>query len=228
MSVKTGARKAFRYLYNRSGLRAWMTDDAPHALTGDRCIEWQWVLDKLPAPPARVLDIGCVHSYTAGIAAVRGLEVTGVDLLDLGYGLPHLTFLRGDATKLDLPESHFDRVVLCSTIEHVGLEGRFSSGEEEGGDLALMRLARRWLRPEGRLLLTIPVGRDAVFRPMHRIYGERRLPKLTGDYEVVEEAYWVRTPQRAWQPAPRPEALAFEGSADLYALGLFSLKAEGK
>lgn len=228
MSVKMAARKAFRYVYDRSGLRAWLADNAPHPLAGDRCVEWQWVLDRLPAPPARVLEIGCGHAPTAGIAAVRGLEVTGVDLLDLGYGLPRLTFIRDDATKLDLPERHFDRVVLCSTIEHVGLEGRFTSADDEAGDFTLMARARRWLKPEGRLLLTIPVGRDAIFRPMHRVYGATRLPKLIAGYEVREEAYWTKTPERVWQPARKAEALAFEGSAELYALGLFSLRSEGE
>jgi len=223
MSVKRIVRKAVRAVYDLSGLRGWLTDDAPHPLAGDRCIEWQWVLDKLPAPPATVLEIGCGHAPTAGIAAVRGLEVTGVDLLELGYGLPHLTFVKGDATKLDFLESHFDRVVLCSTIEHVGLEGRFTSSEDEGGDIALMDRIRPWLKPSGRLLLTLPVGRDAVFRPMHRIYGETRLPKLLAGYAATEEAYWIKSPEGVWQPAQRSEALAYEGSADLYALGLFSL-----
>ena len=87
---------------------------------------------------------------------------------------------------------------------------------------------RQWLKPTGVLLLTIPVGRDAVFRPVHRVYGETRLPKLLLGYEVVEEAFWVKSPERVWQPVHTSEALAFEGSAQLYALGLFSLRPERK
>lgn len=224
MDFRAVIRKSIRAIYQHSGLRRLLADNTPHPLAGDRCIEWQWVLDRLPSPPAAILDIGCVHSYTAGIAAMRGLKVTGLDLLPLEYGLPNLTFIQGDVTKLEFPPDSFDAIVLCSTIEHVGIEGRFSSVESEAGDITLMAQIKQWLKPSGRVILTIPVGRDAIFRPAHRIYGKTRLPNLLCGYEVVEEAYWVKTTDRLWQPVQKNEALAFEGNAQLYALGLFSLK----
>jgi hypothetical protein len=78
------------------------------------------------------------------------------------------------------------------------------------------------LAESGRMILTIPVGQDAVFSPQHRIYGEERLPRLLERYRPVEEQYWAKDgPQ--WKLVERAAALGTEGSESFYSLGLFVL-----
>ena len=88
-----------------------------------------------------------------------------------------------------------------------------------------MAVLRDLLAPEGRMILTIPVGRDLVCPPYHRIYGEERLPRLADGYEAVEEQYWRKdAAERAWVQTDRATALATEGSQSFYSLGLFVLR----
>jgi len=52
------------------------------------------------------------------------------------------------------------------------------------GDLDAMGILRELLAPGGRMILTIPVGRDQICGPYHRIYGEDRLPRLLDGFGV--------------------------------------------
>jgi hypothetical protein len=71
------------------------------------------------------------------------------------------------------------------------------------------------------MVLTIPVGIDAVHAPNHRIYGDKRLPRLLEHWEIREESYWAKPTNGRFEPVTRERALAETGSASYYALGLF-------
>ena len=80
------------------------------------------------------------------------------------------------------------------------------------------------LAPHGKMILTIPVGVDAVFSPFHRIYGSIRLPRLLEKYKVMHQEFWTKDKTMKWQECPKDIALATQGSSDFYALGLFVLE----
>ena len=143
-------------------------------LLGDRDIEWSWIISQMPSGPGHALDFGPGGSHLALIAAQRGFHVTAVDLepVQWPYVHPGLRFIRGDILKLPLPRGHFDLVINCSTVEHVGLAGRYGVTENRpNGDLEAMARLRELMKPGGVMLLTIPVGRDAVFAPLCRVYA---------------------------------------------------------
>ena len=110
--------------------------------------------------------------------------------------------------------------------------GRYSVTEERpDGDLEAMAKLRMLMKKNGLMLLTIPVGKDAVFVPLCRVYGEHRLPLLLQDYEIVHEEYWVKNDANQWCPADRITALRFEPDCrsqnplrNRYALGCFVLR----
>jgi SAM-dependent methyltransferase len=203
-------------------------------LLGDREIEWSWVAATMPAGPGEALDFGAGESPLGPLAALRGFRVTSVDLQEIWrpYRVPEIRFLRGDILKLPLPDASFDLVINCSTVEHVGLPGRYGVVEERpDGDLEAM--ARLWalLKPGGAMLLTVPVGLDAVFSPLTRVYGKARLPRLLDRYLLEREHYWVKDNENRWVPCDRTAALRFESSAgswdplrNVYALGAFVLR----
>jgi Caenorhabditis protein of unknown function, DUF268 len=196
-------------------------------LSGDRDVEWAWIGAKMPEQAGRVLDLGPATSSTPLIAAFNAKEVIGLDLSDVSvpFAVPNLSYKRGDILAGDLPDGVFDTIVNCSTTEHIGLSGRYGSSEAPDGDLTAMRLLReRMAGPAARMILTIPVGRDKVARPFHRIYGRDRLPRLLDRYRTVTEAYFAKIGSRnVWQPVARDVALDVEGSESFYALGLFVL-----
>jgi hypothetical protein len=161
------------------------------------------------------------------IAAFNAREVIGLDLsaVAVPFALPNLSYKRGDILAHDLPDGMFDTIVNCSTTEHIGLSGRYGSSDAPDGDLRAMQLLReRMAGPAARMIFTIPVGRDKVARPHHRIYGRDRLPRILERYRVVTDTYFAKSGSRnVWQPVARDTALDVEGSESFYALGLFVL-----
>jgi SAM-dependent methyltransferase len=140
----------------------------------------------------------------------------------LDYSHPKVRHVEADILTHDFGDERFDQIVNCSSVEHVGLGGRYGSFDNEDGDLDAMRVMRGLLADGGRMILTIPVGRDLIVAPQHRIYGERRLPRLLEPFESAEEQYW-RKEGRHWVQCDRTAALDTEGSASFYSLGLFVL-----
>jgi hypothetical protein len=196
-------------------------------LTGDRDIEWAWVVANLPAEPGQVLDFGPATSFIGLVAQMKGGKVLGLDLAPqpLSFRVDDLSCATGDLVAFDFGERRFDTILNCSTVEHVGLGTRYGGAEDADGDLRAMAIMRRLLRDRGSvMLMTIPVGRDGVYAPYHRVYGAERLPRLIEGYEVRREAYFAkRAGDNRWQKVARAEALSVEGSGHFYGLGLFVL-----
>lgn len=203
-------------------------------LLGDRDIEWTWIASQMPSGDGRALDFGSGNSYLGLIAAQKGFNVTAVDLENIrwDYVHPHLHFIQGNIMKLPLPMEHFDLVINCSAIEHVGLSGRYDVTEDiPDGDLAAMERLRNLMKSGGIMLLTVPVGLDATFAPLSRIYGKERLPRLLDGLKVIKEAYWVKNSENRWIQCDRETALKFKASAgswnplqNVVALGCFILR----
>jgi SAM-dependent methyltransferase len=146
-----------------------------------------------------------------------------MDLQDIEYSMDRVTFIHGDVATVPLPFETFDLIIACSSIEHIGIEGRYGSTKLVDGDLAVMRRLAHSLAPQGRLVLTVPVGRDAVFKPVHRVYGETRLPMLLRGYSVLCEEYWAKEVDNRWHCCSAVRALQVQGSPQFYALGCFVL-----
>lgn len=197
-------------------------------LTGDRDLEWAWVAAQILDSPGRVLDLGPSGSLTPLIPAFRNADVIGLDLSPphVPFSVPGLKYVTGDILHGGLPDGNFDTIVNCSTTEHIGLSGRYGSTEDADGDLKAMALLRERLSgPSARMVFTIPVGRDSVERPYHRIYGQERLPKVLDGFKVQRQMYFAKVGQlNVWQPVAKEVALDVKGSASFYALGLFVLQ----
>lgn len=197
-------------------------------LSGDRDIEWSWVAGNLPANPGRVLDFGPSGATSPLIAAMRGGKVFTIDLEALPnhpYVHADITMVQGDLLIYDFGTQRFDTVINCSTVEHVGLPGRYGSADIPDGDLrAMRRLHGLMAGPESRMVMTIPVGLDGVFAPAHRIYGTTRLSALLEGFRIVREVYFAKSSEDSrWREISRDRALVVRGSASFYALGLFVL-----
>jgi len=196
-------------------------------LTGDRDVEWAWVAGTLPKKPGRVLDLGPATASTPMMAALRGGDVLALDLdpPPVPFAHANLRYLKGDIVNGGLPPGQFDTIINCSTTEHIGLAGRYGSADMPDGDVVAMTLLReRMADAQSRMIFTIPVGRDMIAAPYHRIYGHERLPRVLARYEVAREAYYAKVgAKNVWQPVSRDVALAVQGSESFYALGLFVL-----
>jgi hypothetical protein len=99
-----------------------------------------------------------------GLIAVRKrFNVTAVDIESVKwfYKHPNFKFIQGDIFKLEFSPAYFDLIINYSTIEHVGLAGRYEVIESRpDGDIEAMKILKTILKLNGIMLLTIPVGRD--------------------------------------------------------------------
>jgi len=206
-------------------------------LLGDRDVEYSFVAAHLPSGPGEALDFGCGPSNLSLLAGRRGFRVLALDLEPQTFLWGHegVRFLQADLLETDLPGQSLDLVVNCSAVEHVGLVGRYGvSKDHSDGDLAVMERLLFLLRENGTMLLTIPCGRDAVFAPTHRVYGERRLPQLLRGYAIEKEEYWIKDAANRWNVCTRESALQFEQKPPVsnpidssYALACFVLRKSG-
>jgi SAM-dependent methyltransferase len=229
--VRARARHRSGWLLNLAGnaaveLSRRIAERDGATLVGDRSIEWSFCLARLADGPGTTLDFGADVGFLSLASAQRQHDVVALDRMPsaLEYRHPRVTALQADILERPLEGRRFDQIINCSSVEHVGLAGRYGSFEEHDGDLTAMAIMRDLLEPGGRMIMTIPVGRDLVCAPLHRIYGEERLPRLLEGYSIQEAQYWRRDAGLgAWIELDREDALQTEGSEWFYALGLFVL-----
>lgn len=201
---------------------------------GERNVEWAFLSAEMPNGPGEALEFGCENGYMSLMAAQKGFRVVAVDLEEQPFLWRHpgVEFRQGDFLKMKFPRDHYDLIVNCSSVEHVGIAGRYGiCVEESDGDIQVMQRFAEILKPGGMLLMSAPCGRDAVVAPWHRVYGRKRLPKILADFEVIKEAYWMKDEANRWTATGRDEALDLEPWRDsanpyncLYALSCFVLR----
>jgi len=200
-------------------------------LSGDRDVEWSFVTANISPASGQALDFGCGESYLGLIAAQAGYKVISLDLQPIKwpYCHPNLQFQQEDILDVDFPEGSFDLIINCSSIEHIGLAGRYGQRENYlDGDLEVMTKMRRLLKTTGRMLLTIPIGKDAVFPQLHRVYGKERIQKLLKDYTVEKKEFWIKNNKNKWVLSEESVALEKVPREDFYCLGCFILRPKSK
>lgn len=104
------------------------------------------ILDAI-RPGTHVLDLGCSQGLLAKPLREKGVRTTGVDVGPPERVSPDLeAYHRRDLEEpLEIPEGRvFDYVVVADVIEHV-------KNREQ-----LLKSARRYLKPDGRLLISTP------------------------------------------------------------------------
>lgn len=203
-------------------------------IDGERYVEWSFLSGEMPEGPGEAIDFGCENGYMSLVAAEKGFQVHAVDLQLQNFMFQHrnIEFRLGDFLRLELPENHFDLILNCSSVEHVGMAGRYGiKAEESDGDLEALQKFARILKPGGLLLMTAPCGTDAVMAPWCRVYGNERLPRLLSPLALVKERYWQKDEDNRWAEVSRDVALAFPTRHDptnahgcSYALGGFVLR----
>jgi SAM-dependent methyltransferase len=139
-----------------------------------------------------IVDMGGGNSYSTVVPMLFSLSGVRILSLDIAnhttrskYGVE---YVQGDCTHTNLPDQFADVVTIISTLEHVGL-GRWGDPFDVDGDIKTMHEAKRILKPDGFLVLTIPYGFPTVVYNLNRIYDEGRLQKLCEGFQLVLSEY---------------------------------------
>ena len=191
-----------------------------------RWLEWSFIMANLPEKSGRVLDLGCGDGCLSAMMSLSGHTVIGIDTFPVEYriDMPNLWFTQCDVLLDGINLLPFDVIVACSTVEHIGLSGRYGQAEDGVGDIKAMVEMGRKLREGGYILLTVPVGKDDIIRSCCRIYGRLGLHRLLHGFDVLKDEYWHKVHGKVWERVSRDLAIGAEGNAEYSALGTFKLK----
>jgi len=136
----------------------------PRLRASERAVEYSWVMANLKPDKNSVLDVGCCDSFLSHELLVRGYNAYAIDIRDYRERPTHLNFVRADVRYVPFRNDSFNQVIAVSTIEHVGIGGRYGSVEHRDGDLQAVQEMDRILKKDDR------VCRIAILynRPMTR------------------------------------------------------------
>ena len=165
----------------------------------ERSIEFSFAFMNVGNPPATVLDIGCSESDFPIVLAAQGFKVFGIDIRECYIKDPSYTFMKRDIMNTHFPNNFFDVITAISTIEHLGVQGRYGIKEDAPlADNVAMKEIKRIIKRDGRFIMTVPYGKLAVFRPWHKVYDEDALKELINDFSVLREEYFIRKANGCW------------------------------
>lgn len=141
----------------------------------ERVVEYPWLLGKLGAESAVVLDAGSTLNFEFVLRqpqmANKRLFVSTLAPELRAYPHRGVGYVFEDFRRSCFRDEYFDVVVCASTLEHVGLDNTLlytaDAGKREhavSDYLTAVAEFRRMLRPGGRLLITVPYG-------VHEVHG---------------------------------------------------------
>jgi len=195
------------------------------ALLDGRVIEYSFVIGKLASQKkGKVLDVGCVArlNFLPATLTSIGWEVYGIDLRQFKFRFPNFHFVYGDITRTDFPDNFFDAVYAVSTLEHLGIGGRYGiSKYDPEGDVKAVREIRRILRRGGSLLVTMPCGKEARQTTLNRVYSRDSLEELFTNWEIKDEIFYIQDNEDFWVPIAEEEVWGM--GKDKEALALLEL-----
>lgn len=199
----------------------------------ERFLEYPFVVSHLPGKQGgvQVLDVGCSGSFFPLIISAMGYRVTACDIrpyeILTNLKFENFQFVRQDICKEPLQPQSFDVVTCISTLEHIGIGGRYGSVEQRDGDFRMVEALRRELKPGATALITVPYGIAEIVLPYHRIYDYSRVKELEMHFEVMEERFYCTDPDGNWMECSAEAGEKIRGSRDHYSLALLCLKTPG-
>ena len=186
----------------------------------ERIVEYPFVLRHLNlAKGGLILDVGCGSSYFPPILASLGYNTYGIDVEDYPVETPSFTFVRTDVRRTGFQDRFFDRILLISTMEHIGIKQFGTPGlEDAGADRQAMRELIRILKPGGKILMTAPFGKfGRVIRNYQRFYTTDSLGLLLDGLSLETEEYYARR-GLTWTQVSKESASSIEEESATYAV----------
>ena len=179
----------------------------------DRQYEYAYTVEKFREHDIRnkdVLDVGSSGSVLPTILAALGNHVVCIDVREWPAIWPNLQFIKCDLADSGFAFESFDVITCVSTIEHIGL-GTYGDKEDVDGDIKGVAMLRKYLKPDGRMILTVPFGKSAIIYPLHRIYDNSRFSRLTLGFRILDKKFFgpIDDPS-VYRPCSKEEAYSVD------------------
>jgi len=155
----------------------------------DRYYEYPWALRHifLYTKSAKILDVGSAGSMFPLLIKALRHEVYSIDIRKVDYETVYCG--TQNICKTTFGDNAFDIITAISTIEHIGLEGRYGVSKEDTDYMAIDEIARI-IRPNGQFLMTVPFGNKYKETKFHKIYDmpylERLLARFKTSIDIVK------------------------------------------
>jgi len=194
----------------------------------ERIIEYSFIIEKLASTTkGKVLDVGCtarINCLPATLASL-GWQVWGIDMREFKFNHTNFKFVFGDIRETDFPDNFFDAVYAVSTLEHIGLNGRYGvTNEDPKGDAKAATEIARILRPDGVLLCTLPYAREVkIIRRLQKIYDKSSLDRLFSNWTRRDERWYYQKDDSYWTLLSEEDALKVENPGGNSAVVLLEL-----
>lgn len=154
----------------------------------DRFLEYPWMVENLMLKRGRLLDIGSTSADLLDHFLPESVEISGIDLNARESSGKRIKLVKGDIRKTNYLDNYFDTVVCISTLEHIGVVGRYHSDDDPKGDQKALREIHRIMKKGATLLLTVPYGVKDVL-PINRLYNKKKLKKVLKGFRAISEEY---------------------------------------
>jgi SAM-dependent methyltransferase len=190
----------------------------------DRDLEYPWLLKNINIKEGKLLDVGSTVGQMLYELLPKEIEIHTINTNNKGE-INFIVQTTGDIRKTNFNSNYFDCITCISTLEHIGVGGRYGVKNDEFGDLLAMKEMKRVLKPGGRLLLTIPYGIKDVL-PINKLYNKKRIAALFEGFEVIKEEYLkYYSKYNLWLNVDEEEAAKTDWLKEKwYALGFFILE----
>ena len=192
-----------------------------------RYLEYPFAIKHLP-PAGKVLDAGCAGSFFPLTLAAMGYNVIGLDKrpYDLLNNLrfENFYFVDQDIRKTFYIDNVFDAVTAISSVEHIGLRGRYGQNDDPLGDITALREIKRILKLNGVCILTVPFGQAKIIKPYLRIYDTNQLNLLTIGFEIEVEEYYCLDKNGDWWQKPKGVVEQIDVKLDMEPVALLKLR----
>ncbi|MBC7595562.1 MAG: class I SAM-dependent methyltransferase [Kineosporiaceae bacterium] len=145
-------------------------------------------------PTGCALDIGAAAGRNTTVLEEAGWQSFALEYDESGAALAKsrgINVMRGDATRLPVPDNHFDLAISYDVLEHIA------------DDVAVVEEIKRVLKPGGHVLIAVPADprlwseHDVAVSHLRR-YTRESLSKL------FEEAGFVIEEVKSWNVLLRP------------------------
>lgn len=191
----------------------------------ERIAEIPFVISALQLPPrSRILDVGSRWSPLPLFLAAMGYRVAAVDLVPFPVQGSGPDFVLADMRRPPFRDESFDAATVVSTLEHVGL-GWYDARRASDDDIQLMSGLRPLVRPNGRLVLTVPYGVPEE-DGHQRAYDRNRLWQATEGWKRDMERYAVREGSM-WREGTEAEAARARSIPETRAVAMLILRKAG-